>query len=90
MPNSTPLATDERITGGVHVDRRHDSAHKHVTGEAVYIDDIREPAGLLHVYLGLSDRPHAKLLSLDLSKVKSAPGVVRVLTASPTCPAPTT
>ena len=82
MPDSTPLATDERITGGVHVDRRHDSAHKHVTGEAVYIDDIREPAGLLHVYLGLSDRPHAKLLSLDLSKVKSAPGVVRVLTSA--------
>ncbi len=82
MPDSTPIATDERITGGVHVDRRHDSAHKHVTGEAVYIDDIREPAGLLHVYLGLSDRPHAKLVSLDLSKVKSAPGVVRVLTAA--------
>jgi xanthine dehydrogenase large subunit len=82
MPDSTPIATAERITGGVHVDRRHDSAHKHVTGEAVYIDDIREPAGLLHVYLGLSDRPHAKLLSLDLSKVKSAPGVVRVLTSA--------
>ncbi|WP_037447662.1 xanthine dehydrogenase molybdopterin binding subunit [Skermanella stibiiresistens] len=72
----------ERISGAVHSDRRHDSAHKHVTGEAVYIDDIREPAGLLHVYLGLSDRPHAKLVSLDLSKVETAPGVVRVITAA--------
>ena len=30
--------------------------HKHVTGEALYIDDMPEPAGLLHVYLGLSDQ----------------------------------
>ena len=35
MPDSTPIATAERITGGVHVDRQHDSAHKHVTGDAV-------------------------------------------------------
>ena len=76
MPDSTEAGLVERISGAVHSDRRHDSAHKHVTGEAVYVDDIREPAGLLHVYLGLSDRPHARLVSLDLSAVKSAPGVV--------------
>ena len=33
------------INGGVATDQRHDSAHKHVTGEAVYIDDMPEPAG---------------------------------------------
>lgn len=82
MPDSTEAGLVERISGAVHSDRRHDSAHKHVTGEAVYVDDIREPAGLLHVYLGLSDRPHARLVSLDLSAVRSAPGVVEVVTAA--------
>ena len=37
-----------------HTDQRHDSAHKHVTGTAEYIDDMPEPAGTLHAYLGLS------------------------------------
>ena len=36
--------------------RTHDSARRHVTGEALYIDDLPEPAGLLHVQLGLSDQ----------------------------------
>ena len=44
------------IRGGVHVAQRHDSAHKHVTGLAEYTDDIAEPVGTLHAYLGLADR----------------------------------
>ena len=31
-------------------------------GEAVYIDDLPEPAGLLHVYLGLSAKAHARIM----------------------------
>ena len=58
---------------------QHDSAHKHVSGEALYIDDLPEPAGLLHVYLGLSARPHARILSMDLGPVRAAPGVALVL-----------
>ena len=38
----------------MHEKERHESGHKHVTGTAVYIDDIPEPAGTLHAYLGLS------------------------------------
>lgn len=59
----------------------HDSAHKHVTGEAVYIDDIVEPTGLLHAYLGLSEIANGKIISMDLSAVQSAAGVVGVLTS---------
>jgi len=59
---------------------QHDSAHKHVSGEALYIDDLPEPAGLLHVYLGLSERAHARILAMDLDPVRAAPGVVLVLT----------
>ncbi|MBW8723771.1 MAG: molybdopterin-dependent oxidoreductase, partial [Inquilinus limosus] len=72
----------DRIDGAVHDPRRHDSAHKHVSGEAVYIDDIPEPAGLLHVCLGLSEKAHARIRSVDLAKVRTAPGVVRVFTAA--------
>ncbi|MEL7030119.1 MAG: molybdopterin cofactor-binding domain-containing protein, partial [Pseudomonadota bacterium] len=60
----------------------HDSAEKHVSGAAVYIDDIPEPRDLLHVYLAQSARAHAKVKSLGLEAVRVAPGVVAVLTAA--------
>ena len=61
--------------------RPHDSAAKHVAGTAPYIDDLPTPAGCLHAYLGLSERAHAVIRSLDLAAVRAAPGVVDVLTA---------
>ncbi|MCR4266165.1 xanthine dehydrogenase molybdopterin binding subunit [Nitratireductor sp. ZSWI3] len=70
-----------KITGGVAADQRHDSAHKHVTGEAAYIDDMPEPAGTLHACLGLSQAAHGAILSMNLEAVRAAPGVVDVLTA---------
>jgi xanthine dehydrogenase large subunit len=60
----------------------HDSAAKHVTGKAVYIDDIREPAGLLHVYVGTSNCAHGRITGMDLTRVEAFPGVAAVLTAS--------
>ncbi len=66
----------------IRVPERHESGHKHVTGAAEYIDDIPEPAGLLHAYLGLSERAHAGVQGLDLSEVAAAPGVLGVLTAA--------
>ncbi|WP_207458919.1 xanthine dehydrogenase molybdopterin binding subunit [Azospirillum sp. SYSU D00513] len=80
-PHAPAKDTATGVSGAVHQDRRHDSAHKHVSGEAVYVDDLREPAGLLHAYLGLSERAHARVRSLDLSAVRAAPGVAAVLTA---------
>jgi xanthine dehydrogenase large subunit len=61
--------------------QRHESAHKHVAGEAPYTDDIAAPAGLLHAYLGLSERAHAGVASMNLEAVRAAPDVVAVLTA---------
>jgi xanthine dehydrogenase large subunit len=77
----TNLAPEATIRGGVHLDQRHDSAHKHVTGFAEYTDDIAEPVGTLHAYLGLSDKAHAEIVTIDLDAVRAAPGVVDVLTA---------
>jgi xanthine dehydrogenase large subunit len=61
--------------------RAHESAALHVTGRAEYIDDMPEPEGLLHAYLGLSESPAGRISELDLSAVLAAPGVVGVLTA---------
>jgi xanthine dehydrogenase large subunit len=80
MDNST-FEQKPTINGAMHVSLRHDSAHKHVTGTAEYIDDIREPADTLHAALGMADRAHAEILSLDLDAVRAAAGVVWVITA---------
>ncbi len=59
----------------------HESAELHVSGEATYIDDIGEVSGTVFAALGLSERVHAKIISLDFSSVLSSPGVISVLTA---------
>ncbi len=84
--NPDPYANDEHERT-IKVPMRHDSAHKHVSGEALYIDDLPEPSGMLHVYPGLSERAHARITALDLGLVRSTPGVVLVLTGQlPTHP----
>lgn len=60
----------------------HESAYKHVTGEAVYIDDMPELPNTLHVAVGQSTQAHANIISMDLSAVRSAKGVVDVITLS--------
>ena len=60
----------------------HDSARLHVTGAATYVDDVREPAGTLHIAPGLAEAARGRLLKLDLDPVRRAPGVVCALTAA--------
>ena len=71
----------DTITGAVHQNLAHDSAIKHVTGRAEYTDDIVEPVGTLHAYLGCSTVTHGRIKSMDLTRVRNAPGVIDVLTA---------
>jgi len=81
--NDTGNSTESRQKiHSVHAAISHDSARKHVTGTALYVDDIPEPAGLLHCYFGTSRLAHARILSLDLSGVEQYPGVIRTLTAA--------
>ena len=67
--------------GAVHRPLKHDSADLHVSGAARYIDDIPEPADLLHLAFGQSAHAHARILSMDLAPVRAAPGVFAVFTA---------
>jgi len=60
----------------------HDSARLHVSGRATYTDDIVEPRDILHLAVGMSERAHARIRSLELSAVRAAPGVVAVVTAA--------
>ncbi|MCW8925466.1 MAG: xanthine dehydrogenase molybdopterin binding subunit, partial [Xanthomonadales bacterium] len=57
----------------------HDSAALHVSGQAAYTDDIPEPRGLLHLALGVSEKAHANIRSIDLAGVNAEPGVAAVL-----------
>src|SRR3954469_3657938 len=61
---------------------RHDSSPKHVAGSAPFVDDIREPEGLLHIAVGGAPVATGQLLGLDLDAVRGAPGVVTVLTVA--------
>ena len=61
---------------------RHDSAPKHVAGSASFIDDIREPEGLLHIAVGGAPVAAGQLLGVDFEKARAAPGVVAILTAA--------
>ncbi|KAA0678132.1 xanthine dehydrogenase molybdopterin binding subunit [Roseomonas genomospecies 6] len=72
--------TIQPIRGGVHRGIEHESARKHVTGAAAYTDDIPELPGTLHVAVRLSDRAHARILGMDLSRAKQATGVHAVFT----------
>lgn len=69
------------VAGGVGKPIPHDSSRLHVTGHATYTDDIAEPRDLLHLAVGTSSKAHARIRSIDLSAVLSAPGVVAVMTA---------
>jgi len=78
-----PLKSGSQSTRGVvHVPTAHDSAVKHVTGAAVYIDDILEPRGLLHAYVGTSTVACGRLQSIDLEAVRAMDGVEAVITAA--------
>jgi xanthine dehydrogenase large subunit len=76
---TAPLA---RIRGGVHASVRHDSARGHVTGQALYVDDVPTARGTLEAALVLSPHVHARILSIDASRARAAPGVVAVVTAA--------
>lgn len=59
---------------------QHESAALHVTGKALYTDDLPERRDTVHVALGLAQQANAPITRLDLSAVRAAPGVVDVVT----------
>ncbi|WP_343349935.1 xanthine dehydrogenase molybdopterin binding subunit [Pseudomonas sediminis] len=68
------------MTSGVGRSVKHESADKHVSGEAVYVDDRLEFPNQLHVYARQSDRAHARILRIDTSPCYEIPGVAIAIT----------
>ena len=64
---------------GASVRRRED--FRFLKGQGHYTDDINRP-GQLYAYLKRSDRPHARISSIDVAAAKAAPGVVAVFTGA--------
>ncbi|MFK8051795.1 MAG: xanthine dehydrogenase molybdopterin binding subunit [Woeseiaceae bacterium] len=72
----------QNVRGAMGSAHEHDSATLHVSGRAHYTDDIPEPRGLLHAAFGVSTQAHARIKSIDLSRVRLAPGVITTVVAS--------
>jgi CO/xanthine dehydrogenase Mo-binding subunit len=51
-----------------------------VTGETRYSGDLSMP-GMLHAKILFADRPHARVLKIDLSEAEKIQGVVKIFTA---------
>jgi aerobic carbon-monoxide dehydrogenase large subunit len=64
---------------GASVRRKEDA--RFLNGRGNYTDDINRP-NQLHAYVKRSDRPHAKINSIDSSAASKAPGVVAVFTGA--------
>ena len=64
---------------GASVRRKEDV--RFLSGRGNYTDDINRP-GQLHAFIRRSDRPHAKINSIDTAAAAKAPGVVAVYTGA--------
>jgi xanthine dehydrogenase molybdopterin binding subunit/xanthine dehydrogenase small subunit len=59
----------------------HESGHKHVTGEAIYVDDAPVGQEMLEVWPVCSPHARAKILRRDTSAAQRMPGIKTVLVA---------
>ena len=64
----------------------HESADLHVTGAALYTQDLTgRTLGTLHAWPVQAPHAHALVTDLRVAAAYEVPGVVRVLTAAATC-----
>ncbi len=90
MSSTLPVRTPEEMAAafaaglatGVGKPLKHESADKHVSGEAVYIDDRLEFPNQLHVYARMSEHAHARIQRIDLAPCYQIPGVALAITAA--------
>jgi xanthine dehydrogenase large subunit len=71
-----------KAAGGVRTALPHDSAAKHVAGEARYVDDLPELPGTLHCWVVMSEKAHARLTRVDTTAARAMAGVHAVITAA--------
>ncbi|MFO0724397.1 MAG: xanthine dehydrogenase molybdopterin binding subunit [Myxococcota bacterium] len=59
----------------------HESGQRHVTGAALYVDDLTPPRGMLWCHLITSPLAKAEIEALDTRQAAALPGVAAILTA---------
>lgn len=69
----------ERPTSPLYQRSVHESGMRHTTGEALYVDDLPAPPGLLHAWIVASPIARGKITRRDASAAKALPGVRAVL-----------
>jgi xanthine dehydrogenase large subunit len=74
MPRDRPAPVGQALA--------HDSARRHVTGEAVYVDDMPDLPGTLHLTLVTSPHPHARIKTIRAGCAAAVPGFAALLTAT--------
>ena len=65
----------------INENRPHESSVKHVSGQAIYTDDIAEPPGTLYGAIGWSKKSHAIIKKINLDDVFKSEGVISVVTS---------
>lgn len=75
----SPLKIERNVVGKGYA---HDSARRHVRGEAIYIDDMADLPGTLHIAPILSSIANGMITSISADKARDASGVHAVLFAA--------
>jgi xanthine dehydrogenase large subunit len=70
-----------KVSGSVKSGLGTPDTYAHVRAESPFIDDLPEPAGLLHAAVLTSPVAHGEIRSLDVSAARQSPGVAGVFTA---------
>lgn len=65
----------------VGVTKKHESADRHVTGKARYVDDMPEPADILYAAVATTAVTKGDIVSMNTSAIKASEGVIDVITA---------
>jgi xanthine dehydrogenase molybdopterin binding subunit/xanthine dehydrogenase small subunit len=90
-PNGTPMTDDFRAGpipaepgAGTLIGRplHHESAHAHVSGQAVYLDDIPPFRNELLVEFVGSPLAHARIVTIDVGEAANVEGIAGVFTAA--------
>ncbi len=83
MSNAHGPLADRPANPKVGLEVSHESAAQHVTGTALYTDDLlARTSNCLHAWPLQAPWAHAELTRLDVEPAYAVPGVVRVLTAA--------
>jgi xanthine dehydrogenase molybdopterin binding subunit len=78
---NSPLGSPGRLTSAATKTPPHESAHKHVTGEAIYTDDFAARKNMLEIWPVCAPHARAEILKRDASMAKKMPGIAAVLLA---------